>query len=532
MRSGKASTGPEAISAAKSPLLGIDGLRERLGDRLRVLGAAGRDAPARQQTLRATLDWSHALLDVAEQTVFRRLGIFVGGFSVELAQAVVTDATLDAWSVLDHLGALVDKSLVIAAGEPPRYRLLDTTREFALEQLAATAELEALRRRHAEALAAQLAEFDRAVASAPRFDALVRPLAHELDNLHAALAWAVAAPDGLDLALTLAGSGDWLWNEFDRYREGLQWCERIAARLDGKHDAAPGATPTLEQVARFRLAHAGLSRVSLSPPRVWMPMARRALADCRAAGYRIGIYRALCLLSGPGGDHTDLDDIGRYLEEAAALEDPAWAPRLRLRRQNALEWWHDVAGRLPEALEASRAHVALARQAGGAVLIGAICNLSDSEFSVGHVDTAIALVEEAIALAEQLGRPAGVFHAYGNIVPALLQRGDIAPAERAIRMGRALFVRSVGTAFMLLVPAALLAQQRGEADLAARLIGCADRLYAVGGYVLHPPEQRMRERLFAGLRATPSLPADRLLALQAEGAGWSEDEAFARAGLA
>jgi hypothetical protein len=121
-------------------------------------------------------------------------------------------------------------------------------------------------------------------------------------------------------------------------------------------------------------------------------------------------------------------------------------------------------------------------------------------------------------------------HAYGNIVPALLDRGDLDAAESAIREGRALLMRGLGTAFVLLLSAALLAQRRGQPELAARLLGCADRAYARGRHHLHPPEQRMRDALLPALAS--QLGAQRRDDLMREGAQWTESDAFERAGLA
>jgi predicted ATPase len=105
------------LAAARVPLLGVDGLRARLDERFQVLTAGARAVMRRHQTLRAALEWSHALLDAPEQVVFRRLGVFAGGFTLEAAQDVVEDEGLDRWDVLEHLGALVDKSLVAAEGD-------------------------------------------------------------------------------------------------------------------------------------------------------------------------------------------------------------------------------------------------------------------------------------------------------------------------------------------------------------------------------------------------------------------------------
>jgi predicted ATPase len=99
----------------------VEGLRARLDERFNVLTAGARVVLRRHQTLRSTLEWSHGLLTPDERTVFRRLGVFAGSFTLESAQYVVTDESIDAWAALDHLGALVDKSLVLAEGDPARY---------------------------------------------------------------------------------------------------------------------------------------------------------------------------------------------------------------------------------------------------------------------------------------------------------------------------------------------------------------------------------------------------------------------------
>lgn len=486
------------LAAARLPLLGIEGVRERLKDRLQLFHSGSRDAPFRQQTLRAALDWSHALLGPAEQLVFRRLGVFVGGFSLELAQRVASDESIEPVAVLDHLGALIDKSLVVASGEArPRYRLLESAREFALEKMEAAGEHDVMRRRHAYAMRALMEDFDAAVVVEPHFDTLASRLEPEFDNLHAALAYSCAVPSNRETAIALVAASDWLWNEYVRFGEGLQWARRVAPWVDES-----AARPLR---ARFHLTFAGLCRVALRPASEWVDRARKALAEYRLLGDRVGLYRALCLLGGPSGQLIAGRDIGPLLDEAARLENPDWSPRLRLRRQNALEWWHDLGGRLAEARAAGRLHVKLARQAGGTIEIGALSNLADTEFALGNADEAIALCRESIKRARELGRLTAIFDTYGNMVPALLDRGDLRAAGDAIREGRASFIRGMGTAFVMLVPLAVLVQRHGDPELAASLIGCADRAYREGGQVMHPPERRMRERLLADLQAALSL---------------------------
>ena len=230
------------LAAARVPLLGVDGLRAKLDDRFRVLTAGARFALRRHQTLRAALEWSHSLLTAAEQIVFRRLGVFAGTFGLGSAQRVASADTIDEWSVLEILGALVDKSLVVVeAGAEPRYRLLETGRAYALEQLADSGELDAVLRQHAAAL---LAVFDRSrdeywtTTTGARIDRY----APDIDNLRAALDWAAGAGEA-DLLVALTGASSWLWRDVGLHAEGLRRCDQ-AIRADRSGDAAaPGSTP-------------------------------------------------------------------------------------------------------------------------------------------------------------------------------------------------------------------------------------------------------------------------------------------------
>ena len=184
------------LAAARLPLLGVEGLRTRLDERFNVLTAGARVVLRRHQTLRATLEWSHGLLTPDEQTVFRRLGVFAGSFTLEAAQHVVQDAQIDPWAALDHLGALVDKSLVLAEGDPvPRYRLLET--DACLRARAAGrggGNRKRTLRRHAEALLQVLVAFEREDQLTGVTLAGIAGRRRELDNLRAALAWVTTAP--------------------------------------------------------------------------------------------------------------------------------------------------------------------------------------------------------------------------------------------------------------------------------------------------------------------------------------------------
>ncbi len=525
------------LAAARVPLLGVRALQQRLDERLSVLGTRPGRGPLRQQTIRAALSWSHALLKKEEQIVWRRLAVFSGGFSLDLALRVLADADFAPGTVLDHLGALVDKSLLIAdAGDdsrPARYRLLEPARAFALAQLEQADELDAMRLRHSRALGDLLKASDELVVHERRFDVLMGRLAAELDNLRAAMQWLTDRMDrrpdaaGVDLgvarllAITLAAHGDWLWSEVDSFGEGLRFCRRARECLD---DDVPVAL-----AARLRLAHQLLARTRLRPTAEWAVDAPLALQGFRQVGDRVGLYRALCALGGtPPGVVSD-DESLALLHEAEQLEVPDWSPILRRRRQAALEWCHDKAGRMEACRQAGLRSVALAHEAGGVGEIAALGNLADTEFALGLVDDAIASCRRAIAVATELGRPEEAFNAFQHMVPALLERDRLAEAEAAIRQGRDLLVRSLGSASGMLMPLALLAFKRGQGRLALHLVGCADRARADEGLDLHSPERRLREAVLAGMWTV--LPEADVSALQAEGAQWDADEGFARGGL-
>ncbi|TDP63962.1 ATP-binding protein [Roseateles toxinivorans] len=528
------------LAAARMPLLGVQGLQQRLDERLGVLGKRPGRGPMRQQTIHAALSWSHALLTREEQIIWRRLAVFSGGFSLDLAHRVLVDADFTPGAVLDHLGALVDKSLLMAdAGDDPRhlrdqrYRLLEPARAFALAQLDLADELDAMRLRHARALGDLLKSYDNLVVNEKRFDVLMGRLQPELDNLRAAMQWlagllahpsdaATVDPGAARLlAITLAAHGDWLWSEVDSFGEGLKFCRLARDCLD---DAVP-----VTLGARLRLAHQLLARTRLRPAAEWAVDAPLALLGFREVGDRVGLYRALCALGGAPRAVVGDDESLALLREAELLEAPDWSPVLRRRRQAALEWCHDQGGRMEACREAGLRSAALAREAGGVGEIAALGNLADTEFALGLVDDAIASCRRAIAVATELGRPEEAFNAFQHMVPALLERGSLAEAEAAILQGRAQLVRSLGSASGMLMPLALLAFKRGQGRLALQLVGCADRARADEGLDLHSPERRIREAVLAGMRSV--LPAAEMSALLAEGALWDGDAGFARGGV-
>jgi len=258
------------LAAARVPLLGLERLASSLGERLHLLTKSRRDAPPRHQSLRAALEWTHALLGDNERIVFRRMAVLAGGAGLDLLQAVMCDATLDRWCMLDALDALIDRSLVVAStDEPPRYRLLESPLALAQEQLAASGEGAAAERRHALWVQAHFKALnDRCNEGAIGYDALILALEPDLDNARAALAWALgkdpdvavalARPMARALTLVRYAECDALWHATQaRFDEGMapdlraQWLLGNAVfRVD--RDARRGEADALGAAALFR----------------------------------------------------------------------------------------------------------------------------------------------------------------------------------------------------------------------------------------------------------------------------------------
>jgi predicted ATPase/class 3 adenylate cyclase len=220
------------LAAAKTKLLGAEAILARLDSRLAFLGGGPRDLPARQQTLRQAIDWSYSLLSPDDQRFMSRLAVFVGGWNADAADAVLgRDPNREA---LEGLGILVDQSLVRrdegAHGEP-RFALLETIREYALERLVERAEADVFRRRHAVHFTAVAEATEPELAKSP---AAGDQIARDHDNFRAALAWTIEAGE-TDIGLRL-GYALWrFWQQRAHLREGREWFERLLA-LPGAKD--------------------------------------------------------------------------------------------------------------------------------------------------------------------------------------------------------------------------------------------------------------------------------------------------------
>jgi predicted ATPase/class 3 adenylate cyclase/DNA-binding CsgD family transcriptional regulator len=271
------------LAAARVRALSLLEIVDSLHDRFRLLTGGARTAVRRQQTLRASVDWSHALLTEPERVLLRRLAVFLGGFDFDAARAVAGGGDVQRFQVLDQLTLLVDKSLVVADNSSgrTRYRLLETVRQYAAEKLGESSEADAVRARHRDHYTALAALLDTPAGS--DYEERIEQANIEIDNLRAAFTWSNENSD-IELAMRLASSLWPLWFGLG-IREGLAWF----------NTAMPDDTTQHAEVA----------------PSVWA----RALADQG-------------LLDSWVGGAASLDQAQKALAIARDIDDPAVLARV------------------------------------------------------------------------------------------------------------------------------------------------------------------------------------------------------------
>lgn len=501
------------LAAARLPILGLDGLEAHLGDRFKVLTGGLRGVHPRHRTLRSALNWSHGLLAPEEQKVFRRLGIFAGGFSLELARAVASDDTLDEWTVVEHLATLIDRSLVVADSEPtPRYRLLETMRAYALDELRRHDEQPALERRHALAMRALFEHMDRAWFEHPA-DATRRLHARELHNLRAATDWAASAAGDAETAVALTTDSAEIWMSTGLVHEGLHRWQRVQALV-------PGVAPEIQ--LRFWLAGAAYHR--------WTSEGHaacgRAMALARELKDRRRLYLALAFEASGAAHRGQEAEADRALRELDALEDPGWPMALKVHGLEARSHTTYMSGRFEDTLGVASQMASVFSAAGD--------SRGYFRARLYHANILFCLerFEEAVALGRELRDAPGTSRydlyavALMNLIEALLFVGNVAEAEQTTRRLLALHRMPLKSRTLCI---GLLLAHLGRPQDAARLIGHGYAAFEKNGVPLEPAEFKVGERAESLLRA--ALSAEELKRLIAEGTALDESTAIALSGL-
>jgi predicted ATPase/class 3 adenylate cyclase len=420
------------LAAARVTLLPPEALLARLSPRLKLLTGGPRDLEARQQTMRATIAWSEDLLGPEERTLFCRLAVFVGGCTLEAAEAVciapegAEPLELD---LLDGLGTLVDQSLIQQREEEgePRFSMLHVVREFALEQLEQSDDALAAHQAHATYFKALGEEAEPHLWGFGQAEWL-RRLEGEHDNLRAALGW-LRDHGEVESALLLAVAIGNFWFIRGHYEEGARWLESLLASL-GPFDAA------VHVRALYRAGMLAWMRGDASQVEV---LAEEALALARASGDREGIALAL------------------FLRSFAA----------------------DLAGELEPAAEYAEQAVAAAREAGARGTLGArLINLGRVRLMLGELEQAQAAAAEGLELLRAQGDEEAQALCLEVLSAVACRRGDTARGRQHAEEALELYQRLVHPSGMAtcLVLLAGVAARVGKVERTARLLGFADSM--------------------------------------------------------
>ena len=449
------------LAAARVPFLGLRGLEARLGERLKVIGGGHRNAPTRQQTLSAALEWSHSLLSDAEQRMFRRLAIFVGGFTLQFAIGVVTEESLDEAAAIETLSILVDRSLVVANDDdPPRYRLLETARAYALLRLDEAAEAKEIHARHAHVVKEWIAGEESAYWVVPELDWTPR-IAPELDNVRAALDW--SARHDAATAVAIIADAHRLFVSVGLSGEYL----RRSAAIE------PLLTPQLQVsiAARYWLMRA---QVQAGHDYARMhEFAEKALALYRNLNDTRNLYYALCIKiwSGRAPEEESLTMV----EQARELERLGLPAKMLASGRTAQGQYHYFEQRYAQAgrdFDIALTHARI----GGALRLAAIAVglRSMTHYAVGEIDQGVRLCRSAVA--QERRRFGILMFPLGFLAVGLVLQGECVEARLALvelfRLSRAAY----WWLFHLYDEAyVLLAMTEGRHETAALLLGYVDQ---------------------------------------------------------
>jgi len=508
------------MAAGRLPLLGIEGLRVGLGERLGMLRTNLQSGETRYHSLSAMVEWSAGLLGAAEQAFFRRLGVFSGSFSLEAAIAIAGEDGAERWDIVDMLGRLIDKSLVsVETGEPRRYRLLETLRLYALERLKASGESAAIAERHARYFTDFLDHAYEQWHTTPDAEwcTTYRP---ELENIRAALDWALADPGRALFAVALMGSSGPMWDRF-AIVEGMRYFERALSHIDEKTPPAAAARCMLRAGTAWRE-----SRMARA-----LPLYEQSASIYRQLDDQPNLASALALMG-----HL-LAYFGRYAESKTVL-DEALAILATRDYKKALQaaltnlgilaaLTNDPAGARDHFVRA----LEVARQLRDAFREGNVyIDLAEVEFSHGSVARAVELARDSVRRLRSVDTTSGaaLWSALHNLGSYLIVQGNLTEARpiseellSAVESG----IAQGHFRTMCLLQWALLGALEGRCEEAAQLLGFVDAAYANSGEPREPTEQKLHEHV--NKRLEVALPVDQIQARAKEGANWSEAAAVA-----
>jgi predicted ATPase/class 3 adenylate cyclase len=506
------------LAAARVKILSPRQLRDRLDERFRVLTGGSRDLLPRQQTLRALIDWSHDLLDERERMLLRRLGVFVSGFAMEGAVAVGRGAerleSIDEFDVFDLLASLVDKSLILAepAGDSLRYRMLESTRAYAREKLAAAGELCVTLDLHCRYLIDLFAPVRAHWNRTNRIAEINALFQAELEEVRAALDRAVDGGDPKLGAALLALTGG--WKGFGLTREGVARVERFLTTI-------PPDDPRLAGQLTLQIVHL------IGESAKGAQAAASAVRLGREANDPALLAEALALNVACLARVNRVADAREALAEAAHLIPPD-NTRLRTLALQSRAIVSGLTGDYAGAAEAFRAlrNAALVDQGVAAACIYA-ANLAESEHALGNTAAAVTIISDQLPALRAANNRRKLKELLGNLCGYLVALDRLAEVRATTReLAQVVGEDTRDASFtMALEHAALAIALDNDISRAAILAGYTETTIAQIGMPREYSEKMTRTRLEAILaeRLTPN----ELAAFQAKGALLAPDDAIA-----
>lgn len=472
------------LAAARSKLFTPQMMLARLGNRLDLLRSGPVDRTARQRSLHGAIQWSYDLLDAREQALFRRLGVFLGGFTVEAAQAVAGEPAGEP-DMLEQLEGLADKSLLRGQGvsDEPRFGMLETLRDYAMKRLAETGEGTEVQQGHARYFLALAERAEPEIRGAQQL-AWVERLEREHANLRAALEWSLAPDGDLELGLRLASALHLFWWTRNYLTEASQWLSRVLSHPEA-------ATPTLVRTKALNAAGTiALFRGDYTQARLFYEECLAMRRELMSQG-----------IGDMGGIAGALGNLGLV---AWSLNDHAAAYALTRESLEVLRELGDRHG--------------VARSLTG---LGAIA------YSQGNHAEAKASYTEALQLFEEFGDRQSVAMMLNNLGEIALAQSNLDEASAYFKDGM-VELRDIGNKAAVggcLDGLAQIAAAEGKPERAARLFGAADAITKATGEAVPLANRAEYAQIVEGVR--DSLGKEAFEAAWDEGQAMSLDEAVA-----
>ncbi len=504
------------LAAARMRVLSIDQILARLDDRFRLLTGGARRGGGRQQTLRATLDWSYGLLGEEERALFARLGVFAGSWTLEAAEAVCSGGTLDKWAILDILTALVDRSLVIAdpVGSGIRYRMLESIRQYALELFDQLPDATALRDSH-RAYFVEMARRAEPELTGPRMDRWMDRFEREHENFRLALAWSATSPEPARAILEVASPLYRFWHHRGYLSEAHGWLTR---GLDEDGDV-PEALRARSQTS------VGSLELIFGNYQQARALEEEGLVVLRRLGDRMGIATTLNSLGGVAYYLADYEEaLERYEECAATFREIGDVPNLA-NVLNNLGMIVRIRGDRDRAQALYEEALALGRRLGFRQAVArSLMSMGVLATERREMSVAVGLFEEAVELFGELGDRRMTASARNSLGDALRFVGDLKRAGEQLRaaLGAHFEIGDQPNAVFSLASFASLAMDEGNPVRALRLAGAFLALGGGLGLVQNPFE---REDFEMHLESARAALGERAAAEEAAGARMTLGEA-------